>query len=273
MERLAFYGKGGIGKSTIAAGVSLALAQAGRRVLHVGCDPKHDSTACLVEQTPIVTVIDQIFSCPSGQLRSEDLIMKGKHGIHCLESGGPQSGVGCGGRAISRMFEVFEELDLISPERYDVAVFDVLGDVVCGGFAAPLRAGIAPKVAIVASEEMMAGYAANNIAKAVVHYQHNGVCLAGLVLNLRDNQADRAPIQRLAAKLDARILCQVPRTPEIQQAELERQSIIEAGPDTEAAESIRNLSEELMNLDRSACRPPKPLDLEGVRQTMLGREG
>jgi nitrogenase iron protein NifH len=271
MERLAFYGKGGIGKSTIAAGVSLALAQAGHRVLHVGCDPKHDSTACLVEQSPIVTVIDQIFDQPSGQLRSEDLIMKGKHGIDCLEAGGPQSGVGCGGRAISRMFEVFDELELISPARYDVAVFDVLGDVVCGGFAAPLRAGIAPKVAIVASEEMMAGYAANNIAKAVLHYQHNGVCLAGLVLNLRDNQADRAPIERLATRLGTRILCQVPRTPEIQQAELERQSILEAGPDTEASRTIRALAEELLALDRSACPTPEPLDLEGVRLVMLGR--
>jgi len=271
MERIAFYGKGGIGKSTIAAGVSLALAQAGRRVMHVGCDPKHDSTANLVLQDEIVTVIDQIFSRPSGALRAEDLIMPGKEGIACLEAGGPESGVGCGGRAVSRMFEVFEEMELITPQRCEVAVFDVLGDVVCGGFAAPLRAGIAPKVAIVVSEEMMAGYAANNIAKAVLHYRHNGVCLAGLVVNLRDNQADRAPIERLAEKLGTRILCQVPRTPAIQQAELQRQSVLEAAPDSQAAAVIRQLAADLLALDRADCPEPQPLDLEGVRRVMLGR--
>ena len=271
MERIAFYGKGGIGKSTIAAGVSLALAEQGKRVLHVGCDPKHDSTACLIETGRVVTVIDQIFTRPVGQLSRQDLVMQGKLGIDCIEAGGPDSGVGCGGRAISRMFEVFEQMGLVDPDRYDAAIFDVLGDVVCGGFAAPLRADIAPKVVIVASEEMMAGYAANNISKAVNHYQHNGVCLAGLVVNLRDNKADKAPIQRLVAALDTRILAEIPRTPSIGRAELERQSILQAGPRTKAARAIRALAAQLLELDRSTCVPPKPLDLEGVRAVMLGQ--
>ncbi len=270
MERIAFYGKGGIGKSTIAAGVSLALAKQGKRVLHVGCDPKHDSTATLVRDERITTVIDQIFTRPVGGMRPEHLIMPGKEGIDCIESGGPESGVGCGGRAISRMFEILEELDVISDSRYDVAVFDVLGDVVCGGFAAPLRSGIAPKVVIVASEEMMAGYAANNISKAVLHYLHNGVCLAGLVLNMRDNRADRAPIERLAAALKARILAEIPRTPRIQEAELQRQSIIDFAPRTKAARVIRELAVLLAELDPASCPPPEPLDLEGVRRVMQG---
>jgi len=270
MERIAFYGKGGIGKSTIAAGVSLALARQGLRVLHVGCDPKHDSTATLVRDGRIKTVIDQIFSRPSGELGLEDLIMPGKHGIACVEAGGPEPGVGCGGRAISRMFEIFDELGLIDPKRYDAAIFDILGDVVCGGFAAPLRAGISPKVVIVASEEMMAGYAANNISKAVLNYLHNGVCLAGLVVNLRDNKADRNPIQRLAEALGTRILAEIPRTPKIQQAELLFQSILDFAPNTKAARTIRELAGNLIELDRDSCSPPSPLDLEGVRKVMQG---
>lgn len=270
MERIAFYGKGGIGKSTIAAGVSLAMAKQGLRVLHVGCDPKHDSTLTLLDGGPCTTVIEQLFSQPTGSLRPEHLIMRGKQGIDCIEAGGPESGVGCGGRAISRMFEVLEELGLFSPGRYDAVVFDVLGDVVCGGFAAPLRAGISPKTVIVASEEMMAGYAANNISKAVLHYLQNGVSLAGLVVNLRDNKADRGPIERLAEALSSRILAVIPRTPQIQQAELTGRTILEAGPNTRAARSIRALAAELLAMDPTACEAPTPLDLEGVRRVMLG---
>jgi nitrogenase iron protein NifH len=270
MENIAFYGKGGIGKSTVAAGVSLSLALSGKRVLHVGCDPKHDSTAVLARKGPAVTVLDQLFRRPVEALRREDIVMPGIHNIDCVEAGGPQSGVGCGGRAVSRMFEIFEQLSILDPKRYDVAVFDVLGDVVCGGFAAPLRAGIAPKVVIVASEEMMAGYAANNIAGAVKHYAQNGVCLAGMVINLRDNQADRAPIRRLARRLGTRILAEIPRSPAIQRAELDRRSVVEAAPRSDAARAIAGLADRILRLGRRQCRAPRPLDLEGVRAVMRG---
>ena len=159
MQKLAFYGKGGIGKSTIAAGVSMALAEKDMRVLHVGCDPKHDSTLALVKGGKITTVIDKLFSMPVGSMSGADLIMKGKHGIDCIESGGPEPGIGCGGRAVSRMFEILEQIGVMDESRYDVTVFDVLGDVVCGGFAAPLRSAFAPKVVIVLSEELAAAYA------------------------------------------------------------------------------------------------------------------
>ena len=271
MQRFAFYGKGGIGKSTIAAGVSLALAKQGKRVLHVGCDPKHDSTITLVQDGKVATtVIDQIFTHPIDSLRSEHLIMPGKEGIDCIESGGPQSGVGCGGRAVSRMFEIFEELGFIDEDRYEAAIFDVLGDVVCGGFAAPLRSWIAPKVIIVVSEEMMAAYAANNITRAVVHYLDNGVSLAGLVVNLRDNRADLGGIKRLAKALNTRVLAVVPRSRQIRQAELLLKSILEFAPNTKVAREIRKLAETLVSLDPSTCPPPTPLELEGVRRVMQG---
>ncbi len=271
MEKIAFYGKGGIGKSTIAAGVSMALASAGKRVLHVGCDPKHDSTTTLVKGKKVKTVIDMIFSRGVGELRRDDLIMEGKLGIDCVESGGPEPGVGCGGRAISRMFEVFEQIDLVDSEKYDVAIFDVLGDVVCGGFAAPLRASIAPKVAIVVSEEMMAGYAANNISRAVDHYLDNGACLAGLVLNIRDNKSDKNPIVRLAKAINTRILVQVPRTPKILEGELRRQSVMEYAPKTKAARNVDKLARMLLDLKPSDCMKPRPVELEDVREIMLGQ--
>jgi nitrogenase iron protein len=271
MERIAFYGKGGIGKSTIAAGVSWALAKQGKKVLHVGCDPKHDSTAVLLAgQDGFKTVIGQVFSQPVDQMRREHVIMKGKLDIDCVESGGPEPGVGCGGRAVSRMFELFGEFGLLDDPQYDAIIFDVLGDVVCGGFAAPLRSGIAPKVVVVASEEMMAGYAANNICRAVLHYLDNGVCLAGMVLNQRDNHADFGPVERLAGALGIKILARIPRDPGIQKAELARQSILESRPKSPAAVAIRKLAGDLMRIRRDRCRAPRPLDTEALRVVMAG---
>jgi nitrogenase iron protein NifH len=270
MQRIAFYGKGGIGKSTVAAGVSLALAQAGRRVLHVGCDPKHDSTLVLVPDGKIRTVIDEIFARRAGELRPEHLIMSGKEGIDCIESGGPQAGLGCGGRAVSRMFEIFDEIGVMNEDRYDVAVFDVLGDVVCGGFAAPLRSSFAPKVAIVLSEEMAAVYAGNNIARGVHHYLDNGVCLAGLVVNKRNNAADVEPIERFARRLNTRILTVVRRDPKVGEAELAGQSILEFAPRSKAASAIRGLAEDLWELDPAACAPPDPMELAELRALLQG---
>jgi nitrogenase subunit NifH len=271
MHKIAFYGKGGIGKSTVAAGVSLALAKQGKRVLHVGCDPKHDSTLALVVNGRIKTVIDQIFTQPTGSLKPGHLIMKGKSGIDCIESGGPQSGVGCGGRAVSRMFEIFEEIGVLDEERYDVVVFDVLGDVVCGGFAAPLRSAFAPKVAIVVSEEMAAGYAANNIARGVLHYLDNGVSLAGVVINLRDNQSDLRSVKRMVKAMNTRVLATIQRDSKVGQAELAGQSILEFAPRSKVAMAISKLAKYLLELDPDKCPEPTPIELEELRMLLLGK--
>jgi len=271
MEKLAFYGKGGIGKSTIAAGVSLALTRQGKRVLHVGCDPKHDSTLALVPDEQIKTVIDQIFTQPTGSLRREHLIMQGTHGIDCVESGGPEAGVGCGGRAVSRMFEIFEEIGVIDESLYDAAVFDVLGDVVCGGFAAPLRSAFAPKVVIVLSEELASAYAANNIAKGVKNYLDNGVCLAGVVLNIRDNNADISPIKRFVKAVNTKILATVPRDQTIQEAELESCSVLEYAPESKVSKIIMKLAEKLQTIEPDQCPDPTPIDLITLRRMMQGK--
>jgi nitrogenase iron protein NifH len=258
MERIVFFGKGGIGKSTTASNISATLAAEGRRVLHVGCDPKHDSTVALLRGTMIEPVVDRIHSLAG--LTAERVVTRSHLGVDCVEAGGPEAGVGCGGRGISRMLEIFQSVDLLSPARYDVCVYDVLGDVVCGGFASPLRKGIGEKVVIVASEEVMALYAANNIARAVVHYASNGVALAGLIVNLRDNNEDRGPVERFARLINTKVLGYIPREPLVREAEYRRMTVAEYAPGAPITRTLRELGEQIIALDARSLPLPTPLD-------------
>lgn len=258
MERIVFFGKGGIGKSTTASNISATLAASGRRVLHVGCDPKHDSTVALLRGSMIQPVVDRIQQL--GGITAEDVVTRSHLGVDCVEAGGPEAGVGCGGRGISRMLEIFQSVDLLSPARYDVCVYDVLGDVVCGGFASPLRKGIGQKVVIVASEEVMAFYAANNIARAVCHYASNGVCLAGLIINLRDNHEDRAPAERFARLINTQVLGYIPRDPLVREAEYRRMTVAEHAPGAAVTQVLRELGERIVAIDPATLPLPTPLD-------------
>ena len=270
MERIAFYGKGGIGKSTISTSASLLLARRQHRVLHVGCDPKHDSSLVLVKDpNKFKTVVDQIVAGKE-DLGPEDLIMEGIAGIHCVESGGPQAGRGCGGRAVSRSFEIFEEVELVDSDLYDNVIYDVLGDVVCGGFAAPMRRSAKSKVVVVLSEEMMAAYAANRIAAAVTQFKSNGIVLAGLIVNLKNNQADLTPIIRFAKAINTIILGVIPRDPLVCEAELYRKSIIDYAPESPVAIEIAAIVDKILSLDRADCTTPTPLPDHKVREIMRG---
>jgi nitrogenase iron protein NifH len=266
MENIVVFGKGGIGKSTIAANLSTVYALQGRRVLHVGCDPKHDSTVSLVDGELIETFMEKhsrVFGVRDrGELRAEELLVKGRHGIDCVEAGGPEPGVGCAGRGISLMLEAFADLGVMKPGRYDVGIFDVLGDVVCGGFAAPLRKGFAEKVVIVASEELMALYAANNIAKSVRTYASNGVYLAGLVGNLKDGgRPERARLERFAKRLKTKVLEFVPRDPAVRKAEFARKgTVVERSPGSAFAKSIQALAAKIAKARRADCPVPVPMD-------------
>jgi len=270
MERIAFYGKGGIGKSTVATSASQLLARRGRKVLHVGCDPKHDSSLVLVKDPArFKTVMDKVFA--NEDIDREDLVMEGIDGIDCVEAGGPDAGRGCGGRAVSRAFEVFEEVDLVDG-RYDAIVYDVLGDVVCGGFAAPMRKSAGTKVCIVLSEELMAAYAANRIAHAVAELSASGISCAGLVVNLRNNRADLLPIRRLADALRVDVLGVLPRDPLVCEAELYRRTIVDYAPESPVAVGIAAIVDRVLRLDSASLRVPTPLpDLE-VRSMMRGFE-
>ena len=257
MERLVFFGKGGIGKSTTAANVSATLAGLGHRVLHVGCDPKHDSTVGLLGGQLLEPVVDKIKTLDG--ITPADIVVRSPLGIDCVEAGGPEAGVGCGGRGITRMMEIFKAAQLLAPERYTAAVYDVLGDVVCGGFAAPLRKDIGEKVVIVASEEVMAFYAANNIAKAVVHYADNGIHLAGIIINMRDNNEDRGPAERFARLIGSEILGFIPRDPLIREAEYRRVTVVEHAPASPIARVFRELTRKILEVDVRRLRVPTPL--------------
>lgn len=256
LRRICFYGKGGVGKSTVSTNVSAALAQRGRRVLHVGCDPKHDSTVALMDGRLIPTVLERSFS---DVVTAEQVVHVSRLGVHCVESGGPDAGVGCAGRGISRTLEILDLAGLLQPDRYDVAVFDVLGDVVCGGFAAPLRRGVGDRVVIVACEEVMALYAANNIARAVLTYAYNGISCAGLVLDVRDRDADLEPARRFAALLGVPILATIPRDPMVREAEYRQRTVIEHAPDSPAAKAFAALAELLVSGALDAAGLPAPL--------------
>jgi len=270
MERIAIYGKGGIGKSTFATSASLILSRMGHRVLHVGCDPKHDSSVVLVEDpTRFRTVMNKVFAGEE-VVDPEDIIMAGIEGIDCVESGGPDAGRGCGGRAVSRSFEVFDDVELVDADTYDAVVYDVLGDVVCGGFAAPMRKAAKSKVVIVLSEELMAAYAANRIASAVGQFHSNDVRLAGFVINLKSNQADIRPIQRFAEAIGTRILGVLPRDPLVCEAEIYRQCIVQYAPDSPVAVGIKAVVEAVVALDRNSIAAPKPLLEQDLRQIMRG---
>ena len=260
MERIAIYGKGGIGKTTIATNMSAVFAKQGRKMLHIGCDPKHDSSMTLVGEGDIRMVIQEILSAPDNLLRSEDILMKGRLGIDCIEAGGPEPGVGCGGRGITRMFEALDDLDILNTGVYDTVLFDVLGDVVCGGFAAPLRSGYAEKVLIVTSEEMMALYAANNICKAVNYYRPNDIYLGGLIVNLRENDSDRGAIERFADKIDVPILGYVERDPLVRKAEKLRRTGVEVDEDHEWVANIRELADKVLSLTPDQAPDPKPME-------------
>jgi len=257
MERLVFFGKGGIGKSTTAANVSATLAGLGHRVLHVGCDPKHDSTVGLLGGQLLEPIVDKIKTLDG--ITPSDIVVRSPLGIDCVEAGGPEAGVGCGGRGITRMMEIFKAAQLLAPERYTTTVYDVLGDVVCGGFAAPLRKDIGEKVVIVASEEVMAFYAANNIAKAVVHYADNGIHLAGIIINMRDNNEDRGPAERFARLIGSEILGFIPRDPLIREAEYRRVTVVEHAPASPIARVFRELTRKILEVDVRRLRVPTPL--------------
>ena len=270
MQRIAFYGKGGIGKSTISTSVSLTLARMGKRVLHVGCDPKHDSSLVLVKDPArFKTVIDQVYG-DAEDLEREDLIMEGIEGIQCVEAGGPEAGQGCGGRAVSRSFEVFDDVELVDEKEYDIAVYDVLGDVVCGGFAAPMRRSAGSRVCIVLSEEMMAAYAANRIAEAVRRFADNGIVLAGLIVNLRNNTADLSPIKRFDDAISSQVIQVLPRDPLVCEAELFRKTIVDYSPQSPVAQGVQKIVEYVMGLDTGQLAVPTPIPDADVRDIMRG---
>ena len=247
MKKIAFYGKGGIGKSTTAANVSAAFSKMGKKVCQIGCDPKNDSTRLLLGQICRQTVLDLVRDAED-DIQAEQIVHTGFNGIKCVEAGGPEPGVGCAGRGIIVALEKLKELDVLDDE--DLVLYDVLGDVVCGGFAVPIREGYATDIYIVSSGELMALYAANNIAKGVKRFAARG---------------EHALLTEFARRLNTKLIAFIPRNVIVNKAENNRQTVIEYAPDSEQAQVYRNLADDILkNTELSIPTPLKFEELEDL---------
>ena len=246
MIKLAIYGKGGIGKSTVSANLSAAMVQRGMRVMQIGCDPKADSTALLHGGSRIPTVL-QMEREKGKQITLEDIVTVSESGVVCVEAGGPVPGVGCAGRGIINALETLKKLGAYERYKPDAVIYDVLGDVVCGGFSMPMRQGYADRVFVVTSGEKMARYAAANICMAVQNFQGRGYAsLGGIILNRRGVADEESLTAELAADFDTRIIGTIDRAEIIQQADNEGVPFVTAYPDSQPAEQLRALAEAVL---------------------------
>ena len=247
MQKLAIYGKGGIGKSTITSHLAAALAKEGKRVIQIGCDPKADSTSNLLGGRPLATVMDYLREHDEPPASLAEISREGYAGVLCIETGGPTPGLGCAGRGIIATFRILEDLQLFETFQPDVVLYDVLGDVVCGGFAAPIREGYTEDVLIVTSGEKMALYAANNIATAVENFEDRGYAKTrGILLNRRNVPDETAKVQAFADGKHLPILADLPRADEINQAEELGQTTIEAFPDAAITKRFLTLAHTIL---------------------------
>jgi nitrogenase iron protein NifH len=267
LRQLAIYGKGGIGKSTTTSNLSAALADMGYKVMQFGCDPKADSTNTLRDGSYIPSVLELLRDKPS--VDAHDAIFKGYNGIYCVEAGGPAPGVGCAGRGITTAVQllkqqrVFDELDL------DFVIYDVLGDVVCGGFAVPIREGIAEDVFTVSSSDFMAIYAANNLFRGIQKYSNSGgALLGGVIANSINNSFQKKIVDDFVERTKTRVVQYVPRSITVTQSELKGKTTIEGAPTSEQAKVYRELANRIVEHDVSHVPSPlEPADLRAWAAT------
>jgi len=268
LRQVAFYGKGGIGKSTTSQNTLAALAEMGQKILIVGCDPKADSTRLILHAKAQDTILSMAAERGSVEDLELDEVMKtGYKGIRCVESGGPEPGVGCAGRGVITSINFLEENGAY--EDLDYVSYDVLGDVVCGGFAMPIRENKAQEIYIVMSGEMMAMYAANNISKGILKYANSGgVRLGGLICNERQTDKELELAENMAHKLGSKLIYFVPRANIVQHAELRRMTVIEYAPDSEQAQHYRTLAEKI-HANGGKGVIPTPITMDELEEMLM----
>ncbi|WP_027192250.1 nitrogenase iron protein [Fundidesulfovibrio putealis] len=268
MRKIAIYGKGGIGKSTTTQNTVAGLATLGHKVMVVGCDPKADSTRLLLGGLQQKTVLDTLRE-EGEDVELEDILKPGFKGTMCTESGGPEPGVGCAGRGIITSINLLEQLGAYKEDKnLDYVFYDVLGDVVCGGFAMPIREGKAQEIYIVVSGEMMAMYAANNICKGIVKFaEAGGVRLGGLICNSRKVDREEDLINALAERLGTKMIHFVPRENQVQRAELNRKTVIDFSPEHPQANEYLTLATKVQ--DNQNYVIPNPLEIEELEALLV----
>jgi nitrogenase iron protein NifH len=262
LRQIAIYGKGGIGKSTTTSNISAALAVAGYKVMQFGCDPKADSTNTLRGGKYIPTVLDTMRD--SNTVKATDVIFEGFGGVYCVEAGGPAPGVGCAGRGIITAVQLFKQQKIFEKLDLDFVIYDVLGDVVCGGFAMPIREGIAEHVFTVTSADFMAIYAANNLFKGIHKYSNSGgALLGGIIANSINEPYARNIVDDFAEQTKTAIVEYVPRSVTVTQAELQGKTTVEASPNSTQAAVYRQLADKISSHTQS--RVPAPLEVKELR--------
>jgi nitrogenase iron protein NifH len=260
--QIAIYGKGGIGKSTTTSNLSAALAKQGYKVMQFGCDPKSDSTNTLRDGAYIPTVLDTLREKSS--VDAHDVIFEGFNGVYCVEAGGPAPGVGCAGRGIITAVELFKQQRIYEELDLDYVIYDVLGDVVCGGFAVPIREGIAEHVFTVSSADFMAIYAANNLFKGIRKYSSaGGALLGGVIANSMSTPYSREIIDDFVDKTQTQVVGYIPRSVTVTQCELQGKTTIEASPGSDQAKVYMSLAERIAG--HSESKAPAPMEAQELR--------
>ena len=282
MRQIAIYGKGGIGKSTCASNLSVALRERGLAVMQVGCDPKRDSTRSLTGGRMIPTVLETMRDYlargrDQTSITLEDVVFEGANGVRCVESGGPEPGVGCAGRGVLTALQILKDLKAFQTYGVDVVVYDILGDVVCGGFAQPIREGFAQEIYLLCSGSFMSLYAANNIAKGIRRLARRGETgLAGVICNSAGDEALEKPLlAEFAETLGSKLLAFIPRSPIVQACEVEGRTVLEHSPRSKEAEVFRGLAKSIIeNRSRVIPTPMEEVsELEALYRQHLGQQG
>lgn len=263
IKQIAIYGKGGIGKSTTTSNISAALSKLGYKVMQFGCDPKSDSTNTLRNGEYIPTVLDTLRE--KNTVKASEVLYQGFNGIYCVEAGGPAPGVGCAGRGIITAVQLFKQQRVFEELDLDVVIYDVLGDVVCGGFAVPIREGIAEHVFTVSSADFMSVYASNNLFRGITKYSNSGgALLGGVIANSINKAYAKDIIDDFAKRTKTQIMQYVPRSVTVTQSELQGKTTIEAAPDSQQAKIYMELAERIAEHEHSTV--PSPMEVTELRE-------
>lgn len=263
IKQIAIYGKGGIGKSTTTSNITAALSTMGYKVMQFGCDPKSDSTNTLRDGTYIPTVLETLRE--KTKVNAHDVIFEGFNGVYCVEAGGPAPGVGCAGRGIITAVQLFKQQKIFEELDIDIVIYDVLGDVVCGGFAVPIREGIAEHVFTVSSADFMSIYASNNLFKGIHKYsQSGGALLGGVIANSINQPYAKEIVDDFVKQTKTQVMEYVPRSVTVTQSELQGKTTIEAAPNSDQAKVYKNLAKKIA--EHTESKVPSPLGTTQLRE-------